>query len=84
MATGTIVAGGVYRRDGRVFAHVVVDEGAGIGRVEYVGSVEEDAAFQALTNAQKKAALQDAVAAERARQRGGSEAIGGITGTVTV
>ena len=50
----------------------------------YTGSVDNNATFQALTNAQKKTALLNAVKAVRDAQVTQRTSIGGITGTAAV
>lgn len=92
MATGTIVK--VWQDGQHAHAAVNVAEGGQRGNVEYVGRVPlvgDLAAFgfaaqewSALTNAQKKTALQNAVKAERDARIAASVDVSGITGTVTI
>lgn len=83
-ATGTIVT--VYQTpdSSQVCAVVLVAEGGNRGNVEYVGCVANDAAFQALSAANKKTALQTAVKAARDAAVAAASAVGGITGSVTL
>ena len=90
MPTGTIVS--VYRDDTSAYAAVSVVEGS--RTFEYIGVVPltgDLAAFgfpgqdwSALSNANKKLALQAAVKAERDRQRAAPTPVAGISGTVTL
>ena len=84
MATATIVSAWQSEDGGRVCLAASVAEGGAKGTVEYVGCVDNDAAFQAMTNAQKKAALIAAVKAVRDGQAAARQSLAGITGTGTV
>lgn len=82
MASASIIK--VWQTAGRVHIAARVAEGGQQGNVEYVASVENDAAFAALSNAEKKATLTAALKAVRDTQQAGEQAVAGITGAVTL
>lgn len=83
MATAQIVAS--FARDGYACLAVRVDEGPPLGSAEYIGRVPLDDAWQAMTAAQKKAALVAACKAERDRLLAPPPPADlGLTGQVTI
>lgn len=84
MATATIVAVWQSPDGNRVHVAARVAEGGQQGNVEYTASVPNDADFQAMTTAQKKAVLTAALKAKRDEQQSAAQTVAGITGNVTV
>lgn len=80
MANGTIV--NVWRENGSVCLAVTVAEAQ--GNVEYIGRVPDDAAFAALSTAQKRTALVAACKAVRDAQTTVGAGVPSITGAVTL
>ena len=83
MAQATIVA--VWKDAGRAFVAATVDDGAPRGVVEYQASTPLlDAAGAAKNNATLKADLTAALKVVRDAQIVGTQAVAGISGSVTV
>ena len=82
--TANIVSVWTSEDGSKVFMAASVNEGGSKGCAEYIGSVDNDDAFKALTTAQKKTALIAAVKAVREPLVAKRTTVAGITGSVAV